>query len=376
MSKCNVQQLATDAGCFFCLSPGERQAAKLALLCRIARSLNSSVSCNLNSLMANSSGFATLDAGMLDAIKAQLLCDISKGSGGGGGSTITITAPTDPDASNFLCAWITTCFSAHSCSVVTNCAPGVQLPLDATCASACGIKQSTVDAVTALVTALKAAGLWTLMDVIYPFVGGNASACSLNLKNPSLYQIQWGASGLSFAQAGVIADASGAGHGDSTFAPASAGGNFSLNSASMGVYFTSSSITQGWFCGMSNSLALNPANIGYLTLGPNFSYELNALVPASTPSTGFNGNIVASRTGAATAVIYQPDGSSTSSGFASNALDTDSLCFPGRNTGVGSGGTFDASCAGTYGFGFAGGGLTGAQVATLFGIVNTFIAAK
>lgn len=373
MSKCNVQQLATDAGCFFCLSPGERQAAKLVLLCRIARSLNSSVSCNLNSLMANASGFATLDAGMLDAVKAQLLCEISKGSGGGGGgSTITITAPTDPDASNFLCSWITTCFTANACSTVTNCAPGVQIPLDATCASVCGIKQSTVDAVTALVTALKAAGLWTLMDVIYPFVGGNASSCSLNLKNPSLYQIQWGANGLSFAQAGVIADASGAGHGDSTFAPASAGGNFSLNSASMGVYFTSSSITQGWFCGMSSGLGLNPAYIGYLPIGPNFSFGLNGFTPSSAISTGVNGNIVMSRTGAATEVIYQPDGSSNSSGEASNSIDTDTLFFPGKNNS----GTAHVSCAGTYGFGFAGGGLTGAQVATLFGIVNTFIAAK
>lgn len=50
--------------------------------------------------------------------------------------------------------------------------------------NATGITGSAADAVTTLVTSLKAEGLWTVFDAIYPMVGANATAHKYNLKNP------------------------------------------------------------------------------------------------------------------------------------------------------------------------------------------------
>lgn len=45
------------------------------------------------------------------------------------------------------------------------------------------------DAIYQLVTSLKMAGIWTKCNAIYPFVGGNATAHSYNLRNVAQYQI-------------------------------------------------------------------------------------------------------------------------------------------------------------------------------------------
>ena len=42
-----------------------------------------------------------------------------------------------------------------------------------------------------LVKSLKRANLWNGIIALYPFVGGNATSHSYNLKNPSQYQISW-----------------------------------------------------------------------------------------------------------------------------------------------------------------------------------------
>ena len=56
--------------------------------------------------------------------------------------------------------------------------------------TAASITDSTqISAVNTLVTGLKSAGIWSKMKAIYPVVGGNATAHSKNLINPSLYNL-------------------------------------------------------------------------------------------------------------------------------------------------------------------------------------------
>jgi hypothetical protein len=58
--------------------------------------------------------------------------------------------------------------------------------------TAAGITNTTQkDAVNQLVLDLKAASVWTKLKVIYPFVGGDATKHSYNLKNPAAFQITW-----------------------------------------------------------------------------------------------------------------------------------------------------------------------------------------
>lgn len=48
---------------------------------------------------------------------------------------------------------------------------------------------STINALSEFVTGLITDGLWNKIDVMYPFIGGNATAHSINLKDPGTYTI-------------------------------------------------------------------------------------------------------------------------------------------------------------------------------------------
>lgn len=73
---------------------------------------------------------------------------------------------------------------------------------------AAGITDATQKAaVCQLVTDLKAAGIWTKMYAIYPFVGGTENSCKWNLKNPldtdAAFRIVWVApSAITFSSTG------------------------------------------------------------------------------------------------------------------------------------------------------------------------------
>jgi hypothetical protein len=56
-----------------------------------------------------------------------------------------------------------------------------------------------IEIINDLVTGLKAASLWLLIDLLYPFIGGNAYRHSINLKNPLANTITWNAATHSVA---------------------------------------------------------------------------------------------------------------------------------------------------------------------------------
>ena len=109
----------------------------------------------------------------------------------------------------------------------------IYTPSSATCSdpdgaafiTAAGLTDPTqISAVCTLVTSLKSASLWTGMDAIYPFVGGNALAHSFNLRNPAKYQITW-VGGVTHDSNGITGDGA-TGYGDTGFNPSTAGGNW------------------------------------------------------------------------------------------------------------------------------------------------------
>jgi len=66
--------------------------------------------------------------------------------------------------------------------------PAAPIPLDPDAVAflaAAGITDPTIEsAINTLVVDLKAASLWTEMEIIYPYVGGTSTTCKWNLKNP------------------------------------------------------------------------------------------------------------------------------------------------------------------------------------------------
>lgn len=104
--------------------------------------------------------------------------------------------------------------------------PDVQAFIDAT-----GItNETTIIALNNYVNSLQDDGIWDKQQAIYPFVGGTASTCSYNLKNPTQFQITWNGS-PSFSDNGVRF--LGAQWGDTGFNPF---GNSTLNDFSYSLY--------------------------------------------------------------------------------------------------------------------------------------------
>lgn len=100
---------------------------------------------------------------------------------------------------------------------------------------AAGITDPTeTAAVNTLVLDLKAASLWTLFDAFYPFVGGTASTCKFNLKDPqntdAAFRITW-YGGMTFSSTGILGNSSNSG-GNSNLNPTTE----SYTQICMGVY--------------------------------------------------------------------------------------------------------------------------------------------
>jgi von Willebrand factor type A domain/F5/8 type C domain len=163
----------------------------------------------------------------------------------------------------------------------------------------------TVNAICTLVTSLKSAGVWALMDAIYPFVGLTSTTQSYNLKNPSAYRITWRGN-MSFSAAGPFPNDA-TGYGDTGFNPNTAiSPNYTLNSASQAMYGKAMNGGMG---------AQDVTNIIYASLvssaGGSTLAGLNDRATEIIPGSGSNGFVVGTRTSSSSKAFYSPSGNAT-----------------------------------------------------------------
>jgi len=98
--------------------------------------------------------------------------------------------------------------------------------------TAASLTDSTqISAVNTLVTGLKSAGLWSKMKAIYPFVGGNSTAHSKNLVNPSLYNLSF-SNGVTHNSNGITPNGS-SGFANTGFIPSTSA---NISDFAMGIY--------------------------------------------------------------------------------------------------------------------------------------------
>jgi hypothetical protein len=137
--------------------------------------------------------------------------------------------------------------------------------------TAAGITDATQKAaINTLVVGLKADGLWTKMQVIYPFVGGSASAHKYNLKDPrdldAAFRLEFLGS-WTHSATGAKPDGT-SGYARSWFLPSA---NQSVNSNGMGMYITqyttaqSDPVQMGTFDGVTASSAIIVTPISFVS---------------------------------------------------------------------------------------------------------------
>lgn len=220
--------------------------------------------------------------------------------------------------------------------------------------------QTQIDSLTALVTSARSNGWWDKSDVIYPFVGGTATAHAQNLKS-SDYTITW--AGTVTHDADGITGNGVDGVGDMGYSPAANGVQYQLNSAHATVYRrTMGAFPNTWYFGSAgggSDMSLRQT-LGFVQLalnGGGFGHSTVAL-----------GLVAASRTSAAAVVGYSPDGSTVivSPSITIPSVDASVLAITGTD---GVPGNFTGA---NLAFLTVGGGISAAEYATMEADIQTF----
>lgn len=154
--------------------------------------------------------------------------------------------------------------------------------------TAAGITDPTQkSAVTSMVIALKAAGLWTISKAIYPFVGNAAASTKYNLKDPrdldAAYRIVW-AGGVTHDSNGVTFNGT-TGVGDTKFVPSTV-----YPSSRMSFHYYLKSYTAGIIVGASKQYAW-PANAQILNGNGTGMIQIGTAGLAASNFLGMNSEV-------------------------------------------------------------------------------------
>lgn len=217
-------------------------------------------------------------------------------------------------------------------------------------------------AVNQLVLDAKTNSIWTTQIGLYPLVGGTAVSCSVNLKNPSAFQITWNGS-VTFASNGITGNGTN-GYGDTGINGLT---NTTINSLAFGVYSRTNIAETAKDIGTMGT-AENNCGI-FLQYTDNNAYFDNdeQLGRCSGSSTNSSGMFVSSRTGATAHSGYRNGSSIASTSSAQGVVN-------GTNFGVliggtGGGNTFSSK---NLALAFVADGLTPTQIANFYTIVQAF----
>jgi hypothetical protein len=96
-------------------------------------------------------------------------------------------------------------------------------------AGATGITSTVSAATDTLVTSLKSAGIWSLIDAAYPFLGGNSNGAKFNIKDPQdtngAYRISFNGSWTISSSGATPSSKSSSNYGDTYWNPYGTAGN-------------------------------------------------------------------------------------------------------------------------------------------------------
>jgi hypothetical protein len=160
-------------------------------------------------------------------------------------------------------------------------------------------------AITTFVRALKAGGVWTLLDVLQVYAAADAQAATINWKQPGTSNAVFVNSPTFVADRYVASDGA-ASYVDLNVNPSTAGGNYAQNLAHAG----------GWKIDAApGSLLGNITGTNRVVVSTN-AYRINASANAASP-TGTNGFLLANRNGASASQLYNGAAQLTSAADAS-----------------------------------------------------------
>ncbi len=228
-------------------------------------------------------------------------------------------------------------------------------------------------AVHNLAGALKRAGIWTLLDAIYPFVGGSVAAHKFNLKDPrdldAAYRLTF-TGGLTHASTGMVSDGS-SGWANTHWVPSA---RLSANDGAIGCYLRNNVKTAAkmWDMGAADAGTTNVVGcVSALaaSLLSSFNIGSNTNVQSATVPTTTQGLWVCNRPNSTTITGWQNGTQTTSGAQAWSAVSSMPLALCAVNiNGIGAARFATREQA----FAFAGHTLSDTQLAQLYAMVQAF----
>lgn len=234
-----------------------------------------------------------------------------------------------------------------------------------------GLEIRYVNAYTRLIDGLVQDGIWNILDQLLIFATDTSANALLNLKSRSF--VPTAVSSPTFtADQGYAGDGA-ASYIDTNFTPSTAGGNFTQDSASIGVYGrtnrTTDALTDAFGC--QNVGATSNIEMIAVVGGNQLSPMLNdATGGANFANSTARGMYVFSRTGSANFALHKNGASMGTMTATSVALPDRAIFVGGRNVGYFNRGTTDQHSAW-----FIGGGLTATQMTKIASRINTYMTA-
>jgi len=240
-------------------------------------------------------------------------------------------------------------------------------------ARASGLSGTETSAYTTMICGMVTDGTYSLLDALYIFATNNTTTAALNLVSTSFTIAPSGT--LTFtADVGWAGDGS-TGFLDTGYTPSTAGLNYALNAASVGIY-TQTSRTTGTGTSLgtqNNGGSATQVRVDALN-GSSFVFDINNFDANSTGNANARGAWVVSRTSSSLYSLYK-NGSvtalstqtSTPVALPNLSIYIEALDVPGS--------TKINFCSDQQSAAFIGGPLTSAQASSIMNRINAYMAA-
>jgi len=243
--------------------------------------------------------------------------------------------------------------------------------------TAAAITDTTIsNAINALVVSMKADGIWTKMDALYPFVGGSSSSHAVNLKNPGTFNLTFNGTWTHSVTGGKPNGTDG--YADTGYIPRV---NLTQFSSAIGLYSRDNpTLTASEYrvmmgvqkAGIDTALVYyNASSTDRLfgAAGSNTNSGFNEGV-LENPKTSYNRLLVVSRTGASVIKMFRNGSQISTTNTTTTAEDNPETykVYLGAQNVDGTASYFSNI---EFAFAFMGDGLADAEVANLATAVNT-----
>lgn len=223
------------------------------------------------------------------------------------------------------------------------------------------------NAINTLVIGLKTDSLWTKMLAVYPFVGGTATTCKFNLKNPLNTD---GAFRLNFVGGWTFTNNGVQGNGTTAYANTFLAPNpsLSLGNSSISHYSRTNSVDSGTPYGTKTGAANSQLNLSFGVGTSNIFHNTNSAFTLSPVPLTTATNLIHSRTNS-TQTIAALNGTAATYTNSEGQLSNHPIFLGARNS---NNTAIDLYYSRQMAFAHIGTGLTSAECVLLYNRIQTF----